>query len=491
LRKWQDLAAPDDPNSWYDVDGLWPTVRESYESVHFLGATADIAATGVGTSSPTYAWAGQTQAGGTVEFILVPFATKIYSYSGASLSDVTGAYVSSGLNAGHFAQFGNVTIGAMGSHKGTDAGGATIFSNGGAAFAALAAAPQADIVVVQSGAVGLFSTGSNAQDSWSFSDVGDYTNWTTGEHASGTLYQTSGAITAAVAFQGDVLVFKSDAIYRFRYVGGTVKWTVELLVKGIGCISKDAVCAGRDGVLFVAATDSSTAYHATNPQCQVYWFDGTTYPKRVNPLTSVAAVLVGSSPSPGPYITYAPTLDMFSIYISGTMYFYCDLTGAWGISRSPGGSGRPLMGSFGARRIADQSPMPAMWTAGSTSGNLKRYQVSTPVETNASACYAETTKIGKQDRKTTFGRVYTTLRRRTARPFGGADAATLTLSLFRKLQDTSAQSTQTVSEDSTYQRFDLLGGTATDNFARFKVTWTSPDVEVDDFPVESTDAGAN
>ena len=75
------------------------------------------------------------------------------------------------------------------------------------------------IVVLQSSSKLVFDG-----DYWMASDIGDYTNWTTGEAASGRLFQPEGPILWAFPFRDYVLVGKKHAAYRGRYVGGIYKW---------------------------------------------------------------------------------------------------------------------------------------------------------------------------------------------------------------------------------------------------------------------------
>jgi hypothetical protein len=89
---------------------------------------------------------------------------------------------------------------------------ATVKSTGGN-FSALAGAPQAEIVLPVANAL-LYLNTNTSTDGWAASDVGDYTNYATGEAASGRLIQTPGPITAGVSFGNYAIVFKGDAIYR-------------------------------------------------------------------------------------------------------------------------------------------------------------------------------------------------------------------------------------------------------------------------------------
>lgn len=463
MKKWQNLAPPDDPDSWYDVDGFWPTKENSYETADFLTGTEY---TATSTGFVGYAWTGQTLSS-VREFVQAQ--TLIWEYSAGVLTDRTGGVT---VNSLMLAAYGDVIIGATGA-----ASGATIKSTGGN-FSALAGAPAADIVVPQSNAVMLLST-ATAAHGWAVSDVGDYTNWTTGEAASGTLYQTPGPIIAAVKFGADIIVFKANAIYRMRYVGGLVKWTAELLVDGIGCSDRNAICAGRNGILFLYQVEGSTQ-KTVNPTTHFYWFDGVSYPRPVNPLTALA-------PGGSFFVNYSPRDDLFTVTQAkasspfNRTFFYCPTADAWGqnvtpITNTQTGITLPLMGDFAARPLAERSPQPVMW--GKESANkLKRYSHGTPIGEIASACYVETTKVGNPGKKTQFTRVTPILRRRVDL---GTDSAALSVSTFREREDTTAAATTAVTESTQRKRFDF---NLCDNFARFKVTWTALDIEVDDVVV--------
>lgn len=75
------------------------------------------------------------------------------------------------------------------------------------------------IVVYQSSAKLVFDG-----DRWAASDVGDYTNWETGEACAGRLFQPDGPILWALAFRDYVLAGKKHAAYKGRYVGHWLKW---------------------------------------------------------------------------------------------------------------------------------------------------------------------------------------------------------------------------------------------------------------------------
>jgi hypothetical protein len=68
----------------------------------------------------------------------------------------------------------------------------------------------------------------------------------------------------------------------------------------------------------------------------------------------------------------------------------------------------------------------------------------------------------------------------------GTPVLALSVARFRELHDTSAQNTDSVTESTVRNRFDL---NLTDNFARFKMSFTDLDIEADDLALDAVDAG--
>lgn len=491
MRKWQDLAAPDDPGSWYDVGNMWPTKRGTYETADFSTGTDKTAAS---SAFIKYAFVGRTLSGSR-EFVVD--SGKIWEYSGGSLTDRTNG-VSIGSTPPMMAQYGDVTICVMGVAT------ATVVSTS-TTFAALAGSPKGEIIVVQSNAVLIFNTDTSA-DGWAVSDVGDYTNWTTGESASGRIIATPGPITAAVAYGGDVFVFKKDAIYRMSYVGGAIKWIVSLVWKGQGAGGEDfgsnakyQIVATTHGIVFNGDTLSST-----NLNNAVYLFDGSSQPFLLNPLTTLNACY--------PIYCYHPIEDVLILApawgsssagtvltsngaIASKYYYYSFLTQQWGSGSGsdaedmetgttfPSNLGRGvLQGDFYAR--AETSIKPVYWRYKNvTTGIHTRCAPSAPG--SGSACYLQTSKDGSNDFKTLWKGLTPRLRRRTVL---GTDSAVLTVTAYRELEDTSATVTISNQAEAT-QGHKMFDFTVSENFARFKVLWTALDVEVEDFRIIRQGAG--
>lgn len=466
MRKWQDLARPDDPNVWYDVSGFAPTAYGTYENAPSGYTSQSGTATGVGTVVYAFSGKGITS---TRQFAVD--GSHIWEWvSSLSITDQTG-----GVTVGSkpmMAQYGDVTICAMG------AGASTVKSTGGA-FSALAGAPKGEIICVHKNAVLIFNTDTSA-DGWAASDVGDYTNWTTGEAANGRLIDIAGAITAAIPFGDAVYVFKANAIYRMTYVGGTVKWAFQLVSVGVGCSStislnsKYAVAAGQSSILF----QGPVATNGAN-QVPIFLYDGSSKPLRVNPVTTIGADC---------FFTYDPIPDRFALFQSSgsgaTLYFYSVPGDAWGkdaVAITGGGLiPAPILGDFAARAQADQvSWPPFFFNAGSNVLGRKGMGGTLPSPT------ITTSMFGRWDRKTKFTRLVPIVRR-----YSGNSTITVDASFYHDLQDSSAASTQlSISQSTGRKRFDFFG---TDNFGRFKITYPSSaalSLEIDDVDVSTVPAG--
>lgn len=486
MRKWQDLAAPDDPGSWYAVDGFQPTNRGTYETCDLATGTT-YTATGIG--AVTYAFFGSVPNPNSVnaEYV-VASANKIFRYdssaaAGFEFTDKTGA-ITVGLRT-QMAQYGLITIAVMGSPRAALSGNDTVYASLGNNFAALTDAPKGDCICVQSNAVIIANT-DVSNESWEASDVGDYTNWTSGEWFSGRIYDPPGPIKAAVSFGDAVYFFKANSIHRARYVGGSVKWETEKLFEGIGCSLTNQAVAGSTGILFVNQKVGfggvQDAGHAIN---DFYFFDGVNYPTLVNPITSVASSNYANSNVGGlGAICYNRNKNVFVVADTGAtdtaLYFFSPDAMAWGKSTVSYGASPGLVipqetdGGF-----TYGLPIGFIKSAANT---IKRYAVA---PTSAPVSYIQTSMMGAIDTKTTFNRVIPRTWRRVDR---GTDSVALSVDLFRELHDTSAATTISVTEATNRKRFDFQG---TDNFARFKLTYTDIDAEIEDVVVKGRPAGTD
>lgn len=495
MKKWQDLAPPDDQNSWYDLNGFWPTERGTYE-VCDAYTNSDVTATGVGT--PVYAWCANATPSANYDPEYILDGAKIWQYQALSgATDRTGtATFPTVQDSLQFLQYGVVTIGCMGATRTGPTGGGlpgadTIYATSATSnFAVLSGAPRAMCGCVQSNAVLLFWTedaggGNIAEDGYAISDVGDYTNWTTGEATSGRLISTPGGVTAAIPFNNAVYAFKDSgagdgSIYRLTYVGGVVKWATELLHQGVGCKYFKMAAAGKDGILFLGSVKTE----AGSSNAVFYWFDGVSEPVVANPFTSIDGSNINSSAQGEIGIDYDPKRNTFSVWVgNGIVYWFNPATGAWGKYDTGVTDLIPVLGSNQSSQFTSGSRLTRAWRKSATN-TLKLYTASG----HASPAYIQTAKYGRPEKKTNFRRLIPLLRRRVD---GGTDSVSLEMTLFREREDTTAQTTRTITESTERKRFDLQGGAATDNFARFKLTYTAIDAEIDDVLVDAKDAGTD
>ncbi len=457
------------------MDGMWPTTFGSYATIDYLdsGTTA----TATGSTGPIIAWCANTLSSRR-EYVFD--GSKIFEYSAGAYTDRTG-----GVTVGSFphpTQYGDVSIVAMGTAN------PTCKSTGGN-FSALAGSPNCEILLTVANAVLALNTNTSA-DGWAASDVGDYTNWSTGESASGRLIQTPGPITAGVSFGNYAIVFKADAIYRISYVGGVVKWATELLYRGIGCQSRNGsslqakymACAGGGVVFFVGYYDSTLS------SSYFYTFDGVSAPKRANPVTTAVEG----------YVNYNPQTDTFAVF-SGTAgggtftvieYFYCRSQDAWGkrTEAAIAFNRVPLLGDYSA--IAEKSGNFVLYGT-SAANTLKRYTPGTITGgSRTGACYLQTSMVGSLTEKWTFSGVIPRLRRYATN--AGTPSTTGSIPLYSEMYGlesgaaSTAASTSSGAQSLLPRRQDFMGSA---NFARPKITWVDTFIDVDDFIVLAKKAG--
>ena len=490
MKKWRTLANPVDPEAWADVSNMWPTGLGSYEVADvYPSAATSITATGEDAIALS-AWAFKGLS-----------ATRVY-YFGEYLweldstlttaTDRTGALGANaiGSTGGHACQYGDITIVTRGT-------GGTLITSSGGNFAALAGSPSARFVVVQSNAVVAFNTSANS-DAWVASDVGDYTNWSTGEAASGRILENNGPITGACAFGNDILVFKSDAVFRMTYVGGVIKWQIQKAWQGNGMVMGGSgggspCCATSAGVVFLGNASYSSGRQP------IFIFDGASPPRQINRETDLP--YSGSS-----YPVYDSRLNMVSLCCQKSLsnnygtyiYYYSIDDDAWGAGTEVG-NGTTYNPCFMIR--GDDSAVSGL-TGGSTParpllsgsavGGVDAFykRLATAPGSAASSAYIKTNKIpGGGDLfsqgQATFGPASPVLRRRSAYS-SGSPALSLTVDTFHEAHDTSAAATASVTESTQRDRFDF---TKSDSFCQVKLTATDTDIEIDDISVKVIPAG--
>lgn len=189
--------------------------------------------------------------------------TKLYELTSSTWTDrsAAGNYTGSSDNRWMFAQFGNVALA-------TNDTEALQFSSSGA-FAAIAGAPKARILVAAKDFVMLFDTNDAAfgdqSDRWwcsGFQDYADYVVNVATQCTTGRLVGVPGGITAAATLGGYVVAYKERGAYLGQYVGAPIVWQWDQIPGEIGCVGAEAV------------TDIGGAHIFVGPD-NIWQYDGT------------------------------------------------------------------------------------------------------------------------------------------------------------------------------------------------------------------------
>ena len=493
MKRYAPLAAPDDAGAWIDMSGFWPTRLGTYKNSNALLSSAK---TATGETAARYAYCAKTLTGQRGYLV---GAVKIWEIGTASatattLTDRTGG-VTIGANP-HMTQFGNATICAMGT------GAATVVSTGGN-FAALAGTPpNAEIAVTCRGCVLLFNyyDGANTyNDGWWASDTFDHTTWTpatSNEAANGRLLDTNGPIVAAITIDDVVYAFKTDSIYRGTYVGRPLIWQWDCVVRGIGAVSgaKSAICAAGNEIIFAASSASGTN------QTNIMRFDGVSQPRWID--AEVVVPLIESAADSADFLFDDSTQTLYITHrrtaTPRRIYAFNLTTGLWGRTPQVTGDGSAPMCAINGDISAiislfakSSAASPHVFFLSAADTITLQYPVAAISGTAVSAPYVESHRYGRPDRKTSFSRVTPILRSRANRTGTADPSCSGTMTTYRERHGSSAVTTANLTESTFRHRFDSLGSGSTENFAKFKVTFTDLIVEIDDLLIESTDAGAN
>lgn len=194
--------------------------------------------------------------------------TKLYELNGTSWTDRSaggGSYTGSSESRWSFCQFGDTTIAS----NLADA----MQSSSSGAFAAIASAPKAKVVVSASNNFVLaFNTndGTYGQlpDGWWCCAQNDQTSWTPSVSTSanrGRLIAVEGAIQAAMTLGDYVVAYKQRAVFVGIYVGAPVVWQWNLIPGGeCGAVGQEAVC-DIGGAHFIVSNDNFWLFDGTRP----------------------------------------------------------------------------------------------------------------------------------------------------------------------------------------------------------------------------------
>jgi hypothetical protein len=238
---------PDTPNTWTVCDGFHPDMHGVYRTGWLAGSALATPPTTAEARGYQLAFAYQTAAGSAQTVMAVRYTSgtpvgRVLVYNGSGWNARTGTADFPTF----FAQLGNYTLAVGGLTPGISYRDATGTSNFASAsgpttvYRAICVTAQNIAVVIGEG-----------NDEWATSDVGDPTNFSTGEAASGNLRQASGVGTAIVAFGNDAIAFKSKGVFRGQYVGGAIKWAWTLVDTEKGTWGENCAVYGDGKVYFI------------------------------------------------------------------------------------------------------------------------------------------------------------------------------------------------------------------------------------------------
>lgn len=173
--------------------------------------------------------------------------TNIYELGGSSWTDVSD---SSGYDVGadaqdriRFAQFGNVTIAAVGTST-------NIQSSTSGAFVAIASAPKAKIVETVNNFVFAFNYIDSFHglgtrpNGWWCSALGDETDWTPSvstQCVAGQFLETPGPVVAAKRLGSYLVAYKERSAYIAQYIGAPAVWSWQQLPGELGTFSQETI----------------------------------------------------------------------------------------------------------------------------------------------------------------------------------------------------------------------------------------------------------
>jgi hypothetical protein len=194
--------------------------------------------------------------------------TKLYELNGTSWTDRSaggGSYTGSSESRWSYCQFGDTTIASNLADN--------MQSSSSGAFAAIAGAPKAKVVVSASNNFVLaFNTNEatygQSQDRWWCCAQGNQADWTPAVSTSantGRLVAVEGAIQAALTLGDYVVAYKQRAIFVGSYVGAPVVWQWNLIPGGeAGAVGQEAVC-DIGGAHFIVGNDNFWLFDGTRP----------------------------------------------------------------------------------------------------------------------------------------------------------------------------------------------------------------------------------
>lgn len=232
----------------------------------FMGAPSPVATASNALSAPCVGAAVSIKLDGTRR-IFAGTAADLYELLGSTWTSRTRAtpYTGSTDTRWSFCQFGDTTVAS----NLADA----MQSSNAAAFADIATAPKAKIVVsATNNFVIAFNTSDItygvSPDRWWCCAQADQTNWTPNISTlatTGRLVAVEGQIQAALTLGDYVIVYKRRAIFVGTFAGSPIVWQFNLVPGGeAGCVGQEAVC-DIGGTHFFVGDDNFWLFDGTRP----------------------------------------------------------------------------------------------------------------------------------------------------------------------------------------------------------------------------------
>lgn len=231
----------------------------------FRGATTPVATAAAALADEVRGSVVATKLDGSRR-IFAGTQTKLYELTAATWTDQSaGSYTGSSESRWSFCQFGDTTVATNLSDD--------MQSSASGAFAAIASAPKAKIVVSASNNFVLaFNTNDGtygqSPDRWWCCAQSDQTDWTPAVSTlanTGRLVAVEGAIQAALPLGDYVVAYKARGIFVGSFAGSPVVWQWNLVPGGeVGAVGMEAVC-DIGGAHFIVSNDNFWLFDGTRP----------------------------------------------------------------------------------------------------------------------------------------------------------------------------------------------------------------------------------
>jgi hypothetical protein len=336
-------ADPGVAGALVDATGVMPIERSIKSAPEALD-------TGIATAASEIYGAATVERVDSSKTLYMGTATKLYSASGSTWTDVTrsaGNYSAPASSSWYFTTFGNQVLAAN--------NGTVMQVSTGSLFADITGAPRAEIVET----VGLFVMAFNASDgsSWDYDDgwwssaQANATDWTpaiASGSVRGRLYATPGPIRAAKPLGEQMVVYKNSGVYLGTNSGPPLWWTWQLVPGDGGCVGKYAVAQ--------IVVNGAPAHFVVGPR-GMYVFDGSRpvkigdgivrrwFYQRLNPTYREKTSCVVDRAEGVVYILFANSESTGSL---NDCLIYSFITGKWG-------RGRNYAARFGLQYLAPSS----------------------------------------------------------------------------------------------------------------------------------------